>query len=49
MRQKMVAIGDEFRIGNDHRLKVFKVDGKQFLNIAVYTVATALVSLIFGL
>ena len=28
MRQKMVAIGDDFWIENDHGQKVFKVDGK---------------------
>jgi uncharacterized protein YxjI len=28
MRQKMVAIGDDFWIENDYALKVFKVDGK---------------------
>ena len=28
MRQKMVAIGDDFWIENDHGQKVFKIDGK---------------------
>lgn len=28
MRQKMVAIGDDFWIENEHGQKVFKVDGK---------------------
>ena len=28
MRQKMVSIGDDFWIENDHGQKVFKVDGK---------------------
>ena len=28
MRQKMISIGDDFWIENDHGQKVFKVDGK---------------------
>lgn len=28
MRQKMIAIGDDFWIENEHGQKVFKVDGK---------------------
>ncbi|MFC2053460.1 hypothetical protein ACFLV7_04060 [Chloroflexota bacterium] len=28
IRQKMVAIGDDFRIENDRGQRIFKVDGK---------------------
>ena len=35
MRQKMVAIGDDFWIENEHGQKVYKVDGKTAKKIAV--------------